>query len=83
LAQLEDALGGEPAGRIFGLVETLDLPRRLRDVRVPEDDLESIASEFGDREADALAILRTPTRVAFSAPPGGIVRAASSLVVAG
>ena len=56
--RLEDALGGEPAGRIFGLVETLDLPRRLRDVSVPEDDLESIASEFGNREADALAILR-------------------------
>ena len=56
--KLEEALGGEPAGRVFGLVEALDLPRRLRDVDVPENDLEAIAREFGDREEDALAILR-------------------------
>jgi len=56
--RLEDALGGEPAGRVSALVEDLNLPRRLRDVSVPEEDLESIASEFGDREEDALAILR-------------------------
>jgi alcohol dehydrogenase class IV len=57
--KLEDALGGEPAGRVSGLVEALDLPRRLRDVSVPENDLESIAREFGDRNEDALAILRS------------------------
>jgi alcohol dehydrogenase class IV len=56
--KLEEALGGEPAGRVSGLVETLDLPRRLRDVEVPENDLETIAREFGDREDDALTILR-------------------------
>ena len=56
--RLEGALGGEPAGRVIGLVEALDLPRRLRDVGVPEEDLEAIAREFGDREEDALAILR-------------------------
>jgi hypothetical protein len=27
-------------------------------VRVPEEDLETIARDFGDREGDALAILR-------------------------
>jgi hypothetical protein len=37
----------------------LDLPRRLRNVGVPEEALETIAREFGDREEDALAILRS------------------------
>jgi maleylacetate reductase len=56
--RLEEALGGEPAERVSLLVEALDLPHRLRDVGVPEEDLQSIAREFGDREDDALAILR-------------------------
>jgi maleylacetate reductase len=56
--KLEEALGGDPAGRVFGLVEALNLPHRLRDVGVPEDDLEAIATNFGDRGEDALAILR-------------------------
>jgi alcohol dehydrogenase class IV len=56
--RLEKALGGEPAWRVSTLVEDLNLPRRLRDVGVPEEDLQSVAGEFGDREDDALAILR-------------------------
>jgi maleylacetate reductase len=56
--ELEEALGGDPAGRVFGLVEDLGLPHRLRDVGVPEGDLESIARDFGERREDALAILR-------------------------
>ena len=55
---LEEALGGDPAERVSGLVAGLDLPDRLRDVGVPEDDLEGIARDFGDRSEDALAILR-------------------------
>ena len=57
--KLEVALGGDPAGRVSALVEKLDLPRRLRNVGVPEEALETIAREFGDREEDALAILRS------------------------
>ena len=56
--KLEEALGGDPAGRVSALVEALDLPSRLRDVGVPEEDLEAIAGEYGEREEDALAILR-------------------------
>jgi maleylacetate reductase len=56
--KLEDALGGDPAGRVSGLVQRLDLPHRLRDVGVPEEELESVAREFGASEEDALAILR-------------------------
>jgi maleylacetate reductase len=56
--KLEEALGGDPAGRVSALVEALDLPHRLREVGVPEEDLETIAREFGDREEEALAILR-------------------------
>jgi maleylacetate reductase len=55
--RLEEALGGNPADRIAALVQELGLPGRLREVGVPEEDLEYIASDFGDREADALAIL--------------------------
>jgi hypothetical protein len=33
-------------------VEALDLPRCLRNVGVPEEDLGAIAREFGDREAE-------------------------------
>ena len=36
-------------------------PGRLRDVGVPEEDLKYIARDFGDREEDALAILRQRT----------------------
>ena len=57
--RLEEALGGEPAGCVSALVKALDLPRRLRDVDVPENDLDNIAGEFGDREDDALAILKS------------------------
>jgi len=56
--KLQEALGGDPARRVFGLVEALDLPHRLREVGVPEDDLEAVARDFGDREEDALAVLR-------------------------
>jgi maleylacetate reductase len=55
--KLEEALAGDPAERVFALVGALDLPSRLRDVGVPEEDLQSIAREFDDREEDALAIL--------------------------
>ena len=56
--RLEEALGGDPGGRVSTLVRELDLPNRLRDVGVPEEDLNSIAREFGDHKEDALAILR-------------------------
>jgi maleylacetate reductase len=56
--RLEEALGGDPAGRVSALVRELDLPSRLREVGVPEQDLETIAREFGDHKEDALAILR-------------------------
>ena len=56
--KLEEALGGDPADRVSGLVAALDLPGRLRDVDVREEDLEEIAREFSDRNEDALAILR-------------------------
>jgi alcohol dehydrogenase class IV len=56
--KLEEALGGEPAEGVSALVHELNLPHRLRDVGVPEEDLESIASDFGDRREDALAILK-------------------------
>jgi maleylacetate reductase len=56
--RLEEALGEDPAGSISALVEELELPNRLRDVGVPEEELEDIARDFGEREQDALAILR-------------------------
>ena len=40
------------------LVEELGLPDSLREVGVPEEDLESIAGEYGDREKEVLEILR-------------------------
>ena len=52
---LSQALGGEPPERVSLLVEELGLPGRLREVGVPEEDLEDIAGEYGD--GDALAIL--------------------------
>ena len=56
--QLEEVLGGDPAGRVAVIVRGLDLPDRLRDVGVPEEDLADIAGEFGGSKEDALAILR-------------------------
>jgi maleylacetate reductase len=56
--KLEEDFGGDPAERILALVGGLDLPSRLRDVGVPERDLEEIAGEFSGREGDALTILR-------------------------
>ncbi len=56
--RLERALSGDPAKRVAALVKDLGLPNRLRDVGVPEEDLEKVADEFGDRSEDALAILR-------------------------
>jgi maleylacetate reductase len=53
---LSQALGGEPPERVSWLVEKLGLPGRLREVGVPEEDLEDIAGEYGDGEA--LAILK-------------------------
>jgi maleylacetate reductase len=55
-SRLSEALDGEPPERVSSLVEELGLPGRLREVGVPEEDLEDIAGEYGDGEA--LAILR-------------------------
>ncbi len=55
---LAGALGGDPAERVAGLVEDLGLPSRLREVDVPEGDLDEIAGEFGERESQAREILR-------------------------
>ena len=56
--RLAGALGCDPNEGIADLVARLDLPNRLRDVGVPEEDLESIAQDFGDRAGDAREILR-------------------------
>ncbi|CAN5550217.1 iron-containing alcohol dehydrogenase [soil metagenome] len=61
-ARLSEALGGEPPERVAALVRELELPRKLSDYDVPERDLEIIASEFGDNEAEALAILELAYR---------------------
>jgi alcohol dehydrogenase class IV len=55
--ELSGALGGEPPARVSSLVRELGLPDRLREVGVPEEDLEEIAGEYGDRAGEALAIL--------------------------
>jgi alcohol dehydrogenase class IV len=55
--QLAGALGGDPAERVAFLVEKLELPSTLRDVGVPEEDVDTIAEEFGDRAEDAREIL--------------------------
>ncbi len=49
--ELSEALGGEPPERVASLVAELGLPGSLREVGVPEGDLESLAGEYGDREA--------------------------------
>jgi maleylacetate reductase len=54
---LSRALGGEPHERVSSLVEELGLPSRLREVGVPEEDLEAIAKEYGERAGEAFAIL--------------------------
>ncbi|MDQ3304265.1 MAG: iron-containing alcohol dehydrogenase [Actinomycetota bacterium] len=56
--QLSEALGGEPAERVAALVRDLGLPGRLREVDVPEADIDTIAGEYGEREAEARNILR-------------------------
>ena len=56
---LSDALGGDPPMIVASLVEELGLPGRLREVGVPEGDLESIAAEYGDKAAEARAILES------------------------
>jgi maleylacetate reductase len=53
---LSQALGGEPPERVSSLVGELGLPARLREVGVPEEDLEDISGEYGDGEA--LTILK-------------------------
>lgn len=55
---LSESLGGDPPELIVGLVEGLELPNQLREVGVPEEDLEEIAQEFADQREDALEILR-------------------------
>jgi alcohol dehydrogenase class IV len=55
---LKDALGGDPAERVSTLVEGLGLPHRLRDFGVPEEEMDGIAREFGDRAGEAREILR-------------------------
>ena len=55
--QLAGALGGDPAERVASLVEKLELPSTLREVGVPEEDVDAIAEEFGDRAEDAREIL--------------------------
>lgn len=59
---LGDALGGEPDERIAALVRDLGLPSTLSEVGVPEEDIDSIATEFGDSEEEAREILRLAER---------------------
>ncbi|MBA2713515.1 MAG: iron-containing alcohol dehydrogenase [Rubrobacteraceae bacterium] len=55
---LSEALGGDPPERVSSLVDELGLPDSLREVGVPEEDLESIAGEYGEREEEVREILR-------------------------
>jgi maleylacetate reductase len=55
---LSEALGGDPPERVSSLVGELGLPRSLREVGVPEEDLESIAGEYRDRQKEVLEILK-------------------------
>ena len=55
---LSEALGGEPPERVGSLVEELGLPGSLREVGVPEEDLGSVAGEYGDSEKEVLEILK-------------------------
>ena len=56
---LSEALGGDPPVIVASLVEELGLPGSLREVGVPEVDLESIAGEYGAEAAKARAILES------------------------
>jgi alcohol dehydrogenase class IV len=56
-SRLSEALGGDPAARVSSLVAELGLPASLRDVGVPEEALEPIAGEYGDRKKEVLEIL--------------------------
>lgn len=56
--ELSEALGGEPPERVASLVEVLGLPGSLREVGVPEEDLEPLAGEYGQRAGEALEILK-------------------------
>jgi maleylacetate reductase len=55
---LSQALGGDPPGRVSSLVDELGLPGSLREAGVPEEALETIAGEYGEREEDVREILR-------------------------
>lgn len=61
-AMLSEALGGEPSERAARLVGELGLPRKLSDYDVPEEDLETIAEEFGENRENALSILELAYR---------------------
>ncbi len=54
---LSEALGGDPPERVSSLVTELGLPTSLRGVGVPEEDLQSIAGEYGDRQKEVQEIL--------------------------
>ena len=56
--QLASALGGDPAESVAALVEKLELPNRLSEVGVSEEDLEVIARDFEDMAGEALELLR-------------------------
>ena len=58
-SKLRDALGGDPADRVAALVADLGLPNRLRGFGVPEEDIDKIADEYGERAGDAREILRS------------------------
>jgi maleylacetate reductase len=55
---LSQALGGDPPERVSSLVGELGLPGSLREAGVPEEAIESISGEYGEREADVREILR-------------------------
>lgn len=57
-AALGEALDGEPDEAIAALVRDLGLPSTLQEVGVPEEDIDSIAAEFGDSAEAAREILR-------------------------
>lgn len=54
---LGSSLGGEPDEVIASLVRDLGLPSRISEVGVPEEDIDSIAAEFGDSSGEAREIL--------------------------
>lgn len=54
---LERAFGGDPPERVAALVRELGLPATLKEVGVPEEDLDDIAAEFGERREVAREVL--------------------------